>query len=96
MVALIGFFGFPLVQQIPALARDVLKTASDTEAIAADAKKEYIAAVTELAEVPWSRDVHREVADGPRGHQKHPGDADADGQSDDEEGHGGGILSREP
>ena len=35
MAALIGFFGFPLVQQIPALARDVLKTASDTEAIVA-------------------------------------------------------------
>src|SRR5215211_2221106 len=31
MSALIGFFGFPLVQQIPALSRDVLKTASDTE-----------------------------------------------------------------
>ena len=35
MAALIGFFGFPLVQQIPALARDVLRTASDTEAIIA-------------------------------------------------------------
>lgn len=35
MAALIGFFGFPLVQQIPALARDVLKTASDTETIVA-------------------------------------------------------------
>ncbi|MBK9926549.1 MAG: MFS transporter [Anaerolineales bacterium] len=35
MAALIGFFGFPLVQQIPALARDVLKTVSDTEAIVA-------------------------------------------------------------
>jgi MFS family permease len=35
MSALIGFFGFPLVQQIPALARDVLKTASDTEALVA-------------------------------------------------------------
>ena len=31
MAALVGFFGFPLIQQIPALARDVLKTASDTE-----------------------------------------------------------------
>ena len=31
MAALVGFFGFPLVQQIPALARDVLKTAIDTE-----------------------------------------------------------------
>jgi len=35
MSALVGFFGFPLIQQIPALARDVLKTASDTEAIVA-------------------------------------------------------------
>jgi len=35
MSALIGFFGFPLIQQIPALARDVLKTASDTEVIVA-------------------------------------------------------------
>jgi len=30
MSALVGFFGFPLIQQIPALARDVLKTATDT------------------------------------------------------------------
>ncbi len=35
MAALVGFFGIPLVQQIPALARDVLKTALDTEAIVA-------------------------------------------------------------
>ncbi|HEX9332831.1 MAG TPA: MFS transporter [Anaerolineales bacterium] len=35
MAALVGFFGFPLIQQIPALARDVLRTASDTEAIVA-------------------------------------------------------------
>jgi len=35
MSALVGFFGFPLIQQIPVLARDVLKTASDTEAIVA-------------------------------------------------------------
>jgi predicted MFS family arabinose efflux permease len=35
MSALVGFFGFPLIQQIPALARDVLKTASDTETIVA-------------------------------------------------------------
>jgi MFS family permease len=35
MSALVGFFGFPLVQQIPALARDVLKMASDTEAAVA-------------------------------------------------------------
>jgi len=33
--ALIGFFGIPLIQQIPAVARDVLKTAADTEAIIA-------------------------------------------------------------
>ena len=35
MAALVGFFGIPLVQQIPALARDVLKTVMDTEAIIA-------------------------------------------------------------
>jgi MFS family permease len=35
MSALVGFFGFPLVQQLPALARDVLRTAADTEAIVA-------------------------------------------------------------
>ena len=35
MAALMGFFGFPLIQQIPALARDVLRTASDTETIVA-------------------------------------------------------------
>jgi MFS family permease len=35
MSALVGFFGFPLSQQIPALARDVLKTAIDTEAVVA-------------------------------------------------------------
>ena len=33
--ALFGFFGIPLIQQIPALARDVLKTVADTEAIIA-------------------------------------------------------------
>jgi len=33
--ALIGFFGIPLIQQIPAVARDVLKTAGDTEAMVA-------------------------------------------------------------
>ena len=44
MSALVGFFGFPLVQQIPALARDVLKTASDSEAIvAARTSQLYIA-----------------------------------------------------
>lgn len=31
MSALLGFFGIPLLQQIPALARDVLKTIADTE-----------------------------------------------------------------
>jgi MFS family permease len=35
MSALVGFFGFPLVQQIPALARDVLRTAIDTESVVA-------------------------------------------------------------
>jgi len=35
MSAVIGFFGFPLLQQIPALARDVVKTLNDTEAIIA-------------------------------------------------------------
>jgi MFS family permease len=35
MSALVGFFGFPLIQQIPALARDVLRTARDTEAVVA-------------------------------------------------------------
>ena len=35
MSALVGFFGFPLIQQIPALARDVLGTPADTEAVVA-------------------------------------------------------------
>ncbi|MGZ9163631.1 MAG: MFS transporter [Anaerolineales bacterium] len=35
MSALIGFFGFPMLQQIPALARDVLREAGDTEAVVA-------------------------------------------------------------
>ena len=35
MAALVGFFGIPLVQQIPAMARDVLKTLADTEAMVA-------------------------------------------------------------
>lgn len=35
MAALIGFFGIPLIQQIPALARDVLKTLADTELMVA-------------------------------------------------------------
>ncbi len=33
LAALIGFFGFPFAQQIPALARDVLTAAGDTEAL---------------------------------------------------------------
>ena len=35
MSALVGFFGIPLIQQVPALARDVLKTLSDTESMVA-------------------------------------------------------------
>jgi MFS family permease len=35
MSALVGFFGFPLIQQIPALARDVLATVRDTETVVA-------------------------------------------------------------
>jgi MFS family permease len=35
MSALVGFFGFPLVQQVPALARDVLARPFDTEALVA-------------------------------------------------------------
>ena len=35
MAALVGFFGMPMIQQIPALARDILKTITDTEAIVA-------------------------------------------------------------
>lgn len=35
LAALIGFFGIPLVQQIPAFARDILRTAADTEAMVA-------------------------------------------------------------
>lgn len=35
MAALVGFFGIPLIQQIPAVARDVLKTAVDTEMMVA-------------------------------------------------------------
>ncbi len=33
MAAIIGFFGFPFIQQIPALARDVLHQIGDTETI---------------------------------------------------------------
>jgi len=35
MASLVGFFGLPLVQQIPALARDILKTLMDTESMIA-------------------------------------------------------------
>lgn len=35
LAALVGFFGVPLLQQIPALARDVFHTAADTEAMVA-------------------------------------------------------------
>ena len=35
MAALVGFFGIPLIQQIPALARDVLRTVGDTEIMVA-------------------------------------------------------------
>ena len=44
MAALVGFFGFPLLQQIPALARDVLRTAGDTEAIVATRNSHLYAA----------------------------------------------------
>jgi MFS family permease len=44
MAALIGFFGIPLVQQLPALARDVLKTAMDTEAMVASRTSNLYAA----------------------------------------------------
>jgi MFS family permease len=35
LAALVGFFGIPLIQQIPAFARDVLNTVLDTEAVVA-------------------------------------------------------------
>lgn len=35
MAALIGFFGLPLIQQVPALARDILRTIADTEPMVA-------------------------------------------------------------
>lgn len=44
MTASIGFFGFPLLQQVPALARDVLKTALDTEAVVAARTSQLFAA----------------------------------------------------
>jgi MFS family permease len=44
MATLFGFFGLPLLQQIPAIGRDVLSTAQDTEAlIAARTSQLYIA-----------------------------------------------------
>ena len=44
MSALVGFFGFPLVQQIPALARDVLRTPLDTETMVAARTSQLFAA----------------------------------------------------
>ena len=44
MSALVGFFGFPLVQQIPALARDVLETPIDTETMVAARTSQLYAA----------------------------------------------------
>ncbi|MFZ5902252.1 MAG: MFS transporter [Chloroflexota bacterium] len=44
MSALIGFFGFPLLQQIPAIARDVLRTAVDTETVVAERTGQLYAA----------------------------------------------------
>ncbi len=35
MASLLGFFGIPLVQQVPVFARDIFKTAADTEAMVA-------------------------------------------------------------
>jgi hypothetical protein len=35
MAALIGFFGLPLIQQVPAMARDILGTLADTEPMVA-------------------------------------------------------------
>ena len=44
LAALIGFFGIPLVQQIPAFARDVLNTAVDTETMIASRTSNLYAA----------------------------------------------------
>jgi len=44
MSALVGFFGFPLIQQIPALARDVLSTSVDTETVVAARTSQLYAA----------------------------------------------------
>ena len=49
-----------------------------------------------LDEMARRFDVHREVADRPRRHQQHPRDADADGQSDDEEAHARLIYADSP
>ena len=44
MAALIGFFGMPLLQQIPSLGRDVLRTLMDTEKLIAERTSQlYIA-----------------------------------------------------
>lgn len=44
MSALVGFFGLPMLQQIPALARDVLGATGDTEAIVAQRTSNLYAA----------------------------------------------------
>jgi MFS family permease len=44
MSALVGFFGFPLIQQIPAFARDILRTPIDTEAMVAARTSQLYAA----------------------------------------------------
>ena len=44
LAALVGFFGIPLVQQLPAFARDVLRTTLDTEAIIANRTSNLYAA----------------------------------------------------
>lgn len=44
MATLVGFFGIPLTQQIPAVARDVLKTLADTEAVVAERTSSLYAA----------------------------------------------------
>jgi MFS family permease len=66
MAALIGFFGIPLVQQVPALARDVLKTLADTEAMVATRTSNLYAAqgvgalvAAFLAATRTSSDKHR-------------------------------------
>jgi len=44
MSALVGFFGLPLLQQIPTLGRDILRTVQDTEQIVAERTSQlYIA-----------------------------------------------------